>query len=145
MKFDALVERIRDQMNAQGANSIYNMDRAMVTKGEAPHRRIDQVEFHCTLTRFGVAGSVEDGQVLIENLTFETDGLIDYDKFWTELSGEGKVPSDHRKLTPEIINEWQGYARQYPRFWSDRSKTKNEIMDIEMKMQQDKKKKMATP
>ena len=78
----------------------------MVTTGEKPNRRIDQVEFHCTLTRFGVAGTVEDGEVLIENLTFETDGLIDYDKFWTELSGEGKVPSDHRKLTPEIINEW---------------------------------------
>ena len=31
---------------------------------------------------------------------------------------------DHSKLTPAIIKEWQGYARKYPRFWSDPTKTK---------------------
>ena len=79
----------------------------MITFGKAPNRVIDKVQFHCSLERFGVAGEKADGDILIENLCFEIpDGLIDYDKFWRELSGEGKEIPDHRKLTSEIIKEW---------------------------------------
>ena len=39
--------------------------------------------------------------------------------------------ADHPKLTPAIIEEWKGYARDYKRFWvtADGSVlTKNEVL-----------------
>ena len=94
---------------------MFFMNGAMQTTGKKPNRRIDKTEFHTTLTRFRVAGTKEDGEVLIDNLCYQTNGLIDYDKFWSELSGEDRITHDHRKLTPQIIKQWQDFAIEYPR------------------------------
>jgi len=117
----------------------------MVTTGESPSRRIEKKQFLDVLNKFGVVVSDEDNQLLDDNLCFELNGQVDYDRFWTELSGQGKVPFEHRKLTPEIIKEWQGYARLDPREWTDKTKTKNEIMEFDLKAMEQTAKMMTTP
>ena len=104
--FDALVEKTEDIVRAKGPTSLQDLNKAMVTTGEKPNRRIGKTEFLAVLTSFGATWSDGDQKLMDENLCFETNGLVDYDKFWTGLSGEGFLPQDHRKLSYEIIKEW---------------------------------------
>jgi hypothetical protein len=64
----------------------------MVTTGEKPNRRIGKKEFLAVLTSFGSPWSDADQKLMDENLCFDTDGLVNYDKFWMLLTHEGFVP-----------------------------------------------------
>ena len=86
MKFEALLETMRNGLNAKGPTTLEDLNKAMVTTGESPSRRIEKKEFLDVLNKFGVVCSEEDNQLLDDNLCFELSGQVDYDRFWTYLN-----------------------------------------------------------
>ena len=86
IKFDAFVEKTRDLLKAKGPTTLEDLNKAMVTTGESPSRRIEKKEFLDVLNKFGVVCSEEDNQLLDDNLCFELSGQVDYDRFWTYLN-----------------------------------------------------------
>jgi hypothetical protein len=82
MKFEAQLETMKNTLG----DKLEDFGKAMVTTGESPKRRIGKAEFLAVLDQFGVGGSEEDKKILDENLCFETNGEVDFDKFWTTLS-----------------------------------------------------------
>ena len=86
MKFEALIETMRDKLNAKGPTTLEDLNKAMVTSGESPNRRIEKKDFFEILIEFEISGNKKDRKILDENLCFETNGEVNYDKFWTALN-----------------------------------------------------------
>ena len=80
-----LCTRFRNEMNANGPNTIRSLSKVMSTTGDCPNRRISAADFKNALTAAGCTHN-EEGFEVVKNCLFTADG-VDYDKFYHCLTG----------------------------------------------------------
>jgi Ca2+-binding EF-hand superfamily protein len=84
----AVLNRVRDQLNSRGANTIRSLGRVFRQLDSFDgNRKVDRQEFMIGLREVGVTLSPQDANTLFGYFDKNADGVVDFDEFLVGIRG----------------------------------------------------------